>query len=142
MYKKNINVFLFLGVGLCFLSSCTSRKKSIQNHINPTSWVDPFIGVEIGNTLPGASLPFGMVRLGPDVAPPNHITGYRSDKPIRGFSHNHVSGTGGGARYGNIMVIPEIESENLNPEPKKYNEYARPGYYFVTLSGKEGLPFN
>jgi predicted alpha-1,2-mannosidase len=137
--KQKVGIFLFLSIpGLLFLFSCTGYKENPESKQEPTAWVDPFIGVEIGNTLPGAQVPFGMVRLGPDVAPPNHTTGYRSDKPIRGFSHNHVSGTGGGARYGNIMVIPEIESKNLNPEPKKYNEYARPGYYSVTLSGKEG----
>ncbi len=105
----------------------------------PTAWVDPFIGVEIGNTLPGAMLPFGMVRLSPDVAPPNHTTGYRSDRPIRGFSHNHLSGTGGGARYGNVLVIPETGPCDLLPEPVRQDEYARPGYYSVLLKehGKE-----
>lgn len=109
-----------------------------QKELDLTKYVDPFIGVEIGNTLPGAQVPFGMVRLGPDVAPPNHTSGYRSEMPIRGFSHNHVSGTGGGARYGNIMVIPEIGTKDLHPMPEKYNEYARPGYYSVALRNKHG----
>ena len=137
--KHFLLIFLYLSVvGLLFLFSCTEYKENSGSKQGTTAWVDPFIGVEIGNTLPGPCVPFGMVRLGPDVAPPNHTTGYRSDKPIRGFSHNHVSGTGGGSRYGNIMVIPEIGAKDLNPMPEKYNEYASPGYYSVTLRGKEG----
>ena len=88
---------LFLIVLAAFLSGCENGE-FLNREFTPAAWVDPFIGVEIGNTLPGAALPFGMVRLSPDVAPPNHTTGYRSDRPIRGFSHNHLSGTGGGAR--------------------------------------------
>jgi predicted alpha-1,2-mannosidase len=124
-------IFIYL-----ILYSCNTNEKSGNESLS--NWVDPFIGVEIGNTLPGPQLPFGLVRLGPDVAPPNNTTGYRSDKPIRGFSHNHLSGTGGGARYGNVMIIPEIGDVNLNPAPSKYNEYAKPGFYGVTLQDKNG----
>jgi predicted alpha-1,2-mannosidase len=101
-------------------------------------YVDPLNGVETGNTVPGPHLPFGMVKLSPDVAPPNHTSGYRSDLPIRGFSHNHVSGTGGGARYGNVMVIPQIGEMELFPRPGKLNEYAKPGYYTVVLTRPDG----
>ena len=123
---------LFLIVLAAFLSGCENGE-FLNREFTPAAWVDPFIGVEIGNTLPGAALPFGMVRLSPDVAPPNHTTGYRSDRPIRGFSHNHLSGTGGGARYGNVLVIPQTGPWTLFPEPERSDEYARPGYYSVLL---------
>lgn len=116
-----------------FAMGCTRNEPLAGEDRALTAWVDPFIGVEIGNTLPGATLPFGMVRLSPDVAPPNHTTGYRSDRPIRGFSHNHLSGTGGGARYGNVLVIPQTGPADLFPKPEKVDEYARPGYYSVLL---------
>ncbi len=124
--------FVLIFLSVC-LGACTPKESAPDAAFEPAAWVDPFIGVEIGNTLPGATLPFGMVRLSPDVAPPNHTTGYRSNRPIRGFSHNHLSGTGGGARYGNILVIPETGPCNLFPEPRKSDEYARPGYYSVLL---------
>lgn len=140
MTELNMVKIIKIAVILCFLFlfGCTCRYEKTNDALDVTQWVDPFIGVEIGNTLPGPQLPFGMVRLGPDVAPPNHTSGYRPDKPIRGFSHNHVSGTGGGARYGNIMVIPGMGEIDLFPTLKKRNEYARPGYYTVTLHGNGG----
>ncbi|MDB5110267.1 MAG: hypothetical protein JWR67_1381, partial [Mucilaginibacter sp.] len=104
-----------------------------------TQYVDPFAGCEIGNTLVGPGNPFGMVKLGPDIMPPNNTTGYKLDKPIVGFSHNHLSGTGGGARYGNIMVIPQVGAVNIHDTSSiKYNEYAKPGYYTVTLGKEQG----
>lgn len=104
-----------------------------------TSYVDPFLGNVIGNTLPGPTTPFGMVKLGPDILPPNNTTGYKPDKNIIGFSHNHLSGTGGGARYGNIQVIPQVGPVNLfDAVSTKYNEYAKPGYYTVSQSKKYG----
>lgn len=104
-----------------------------------TTYVDPFLGCEIGNTVVGANTPFGMVKLSPDILPPNNTTGYKLNKPIIGFSHNHVSGTGGGARYGNILVIPQVGPLNIQDTlSTKYNEYAKPGYYGVTLGKTYG----
>ena len=58
--------------------------------------VDPFIGVDgPGATLCGPYHPLGVVRFGPDTVPPHRTNGYRSDFPLQGFSHTHVSGTGG-----------------------------------------------
>jgi predicted alpha-1,2-mannosidase len=133
---KNKLILLFCISPL--ISYALGNRDGKSNNQSLTNWVDPFIGAEIGNTLPGPQLPFGLVRLGPDIATPNNTTGYRSDKPIRGFSHNHLSGTGGGARYGNVMIIPGIGAINLNPMPTKYNEYAKPGFYTVTLHDKAG----
>src|SRR5437870_5242916 len=73
----------------------------------PTDFVDPFIGTQgDGNTFPGASYPFGMVKLGPDCNDMNSNMGYWPEGKVRGFSHTHVSGTGGGPKYGNILVYP------------------------------------
>ena len=103
---------------------------------SPAEYVNPFIGVDDGgNTLCGPYLPLSIVRLCPDTAQPQRTNGYRSDRPIIHFSHTHVSGTGGGGRYGNIGVMPfsgvlrtQVGAEN------KQDEEASAGYYAVTLA--------
>ena len=99
------------------------------------SYVDPFIGVDRGgNTLCGPYLPHSLVRLGPDTVPPHPTNGYESNKPIVYFSHTHVSGTGGGGRYGNIGVLPFVGDPVTHPGScGKQEELAEPGYYRVTL---------
>ncbi len=59
--------------------------------------------------FPGPAMPFGMIKPGPDMISstenePN--AGWNAEGDIRGFSQTHVSGTGGGAKYGNIVVMP------------------------------------
>ena len=70
--------------------------------------VDPLLGVAGGgNVFPGPVVPFGMIKPGPDmVAPEGHDAnaGWNANGDICGFSQTHVSGTGGGAKYGNILV--------------------------------------
>ncbi|MDZ7724986.1 MAG: GH92 family glycosyl hydrolase [candidate division KSB1 bacterium] len=102
---------------------------------NLTQYVDPFLGVDGGgNVLPGPCLPFGMIRVGPDVKPPQRTTGYHSNQPIDGFTQNHVSGTGGGGRYGNFMMIPQTgEVRVSNYSSDKSDETAAAGYYSVHL---------
>ncbi len=99
-------------------------------------FVDPKIGSEgLGNVFIGPSCPYGMVKPGPD----NSIganSGYSSDqdKAIYGFSQLHVSGTGGGPKYGNVSVMPfsgdlgAIEQESLRGD-----EQVELGYYSVML---------
>ncbi len=101
-----------------------------------SKFVDPFIGVDaVGAQIPGACLPFSMVRLSPDIPIPNATHGYRLDAPIDGFSHTHVGGTGGGGRYGNIMIIPQTGPVQLiNHFSGKSDEKASPGYYSVYLN--------
>ena len=99
--------------------------------------VDPFLGVDKGgNTFPGATLPFGMAKPGPDmdVGINDWNAGWAADGPIKGFSQTHVSGTGGGPKYGNILIQPTIGS----PAATRYssdreNEQASAGFYRVTL---------
>jgi len=112
------------------------QSQSLQ-HVN---LVDPFWGVEGGNVFPGACLPFSMMRVGPDAEFPTPTSGYSSTKPIVGFSHTHLSGTGGGGRYGNILLTPTVGSLLLENRPSlaRANEYAKPGYYSTTLQRKDG----
>jgi predicted alpha-1,2-mannosidase len=99
------------------------------------SLVDPFIGTDNGgNTVPGAAIPFGFANPSPDTL--RHDTsGYDSAQPIIGFSQTHVSGTGGGSKYGNFRVTPQVGEINLGDlASPKADERASPGYYAVTLT--------
>lgn len=65
------------------------------------------IGSEgLGRVFIGPSCPFGMVKPGPDcTANPN--SGWLPEPtPVTGFAPVHVSGTGGGPKYGNILLMP------------------------------------
>ena len=101
-----------------------------------TTNVDPFIGTENGgNVFVGACVPFGMVKLGPDCGTQHNNSGYYANEDIQGFSHTHVSGTGGGAKYGNILMMPV--SGAWQPEKiasSRKEEFAAPGYYAAFLN--------
>ena len=106
---------------------------------NLTQYVDPFIGT--GNTprgggcaFPGAMLPFGMVKLGPDNDLLTATAGYVEGKDIIGFSHVHASGTGGGPSYGNILIMPATGKIDVNNYSSPAgNETATPGYFSAFL---------
>ena len=78
--------------------------------------VNPFIGTGgvsylCGNNFPGATVPFGMVRLSPDtisrlgIRAINSSGYYYGDQRIVGFSHTRLAGTGA-TDGGNFLVIP------------------------------------
>ena len=107
--------------------------------------MNPFIGTDgPGNTYPGATSPFGMVQLSPDIGIPgwDRIAGYYyKDSIISGFSHTHLTGTGAGDLY-DILVMPtndrfsgQIEANNYKPFSHfdHDREGASPGYYWVDL---------
>lgn len=98
-------------------------------------YVDPFIGVDgNGNVFPGPTLPFGMVKLGPDTDQ-NGNAGYTSAGKILGFSHLHVSGTGGGPKYGVILLAPTIGKLEVSEYGSdRADESAQVGYYTVKLT--------
>lgn len=101
----------------------------------PADFVDPFIGTEGGgNVFPGACLPFGMIKLGPDCGDMTSNAGYSSEGDINGFSHVHVSGTGGGPKYGNVLVMPITGEVNLHCGSLRSDEKAAVGYYAVKLN--------
>jgi predicted alpha-1,2-mannosidase len=118
-----------------------SGNAQVDSNLAPrlTQSVDPFIGADnAGATVPGAAVPFGFVELSPDTTH-GDTNGYASSGNIIGFSHTHVSGTGGASKYGNFRVTPmagQLSVGNLN-FPKS-QEQASPGYYAVTLTGDRG----
>lgn len=120
-------------VGIIVLSALFAANASAQ----VAQQVDPFLGVDGGgNTFPGPSLPFGMVKPGPDmdIGTNDANAGWADNGDIRGFSQTHVSGTGGGAKYGNVLVQPATGE----PLPSGYaspraDEHAAIALYQVLL---------
>ena len=98
-------------------------------------WVDPFIGVDgPGAVLCGPYHPHGLVRIGPDTIRPHRTNGYRSDLPLQGFSHTHVSGTGGDGRFGNVSLTPFPGKPRLDIGSfERLEERAAVGRYSVKL---------
>lgn len=112
--------------------------------------VNPFIGSGglwylSGNVSPAATVPFGMVRLGPDTVSnagrrASNTSGYYyRDERILGFSHTRLSGTGA-TDGGNFLVMPCVETgpaeslrRGLNAKFSHQDETAFPGYYSVKL---------
>ncbi len=136
----------FVHLGLLLLTfSCVQQSKQPNTAARLTDFVNPFIGTDgPGNTYPGATAPFGMVQLSPDIGIPgwDRIAGYYyQDSIISGFSHTHLTGTGAGDLY-DILVMPtnsrfsdSIPENNYKPYSRfdHQNEGASPGYYWVDL---------
>ena len=116
------------------LSLSAGAQKSVSDY---THNVDPFIGVDWGgNTFIGSAIPFGMVKLGPDMETFDNREsgfGYSSHGVILGFSHLHLSGAQG--KYGNILIAPVTGP--LSPadiRTPRTNEVAKVGYYAAHLT--------
>lgn len=117
--------------------------KSQPNREALSQYVDPLIGTDwVGNTYPGASVPFGMVQLSPDNGLPgwDRIAGYYyPDSTIAGFSHTHLSGTGAGDLYDVSympVLLPAVQAEDplgIHARFRHETEEARAGYYSVVL---------
>ncbi|MFH2010439.1 MAG: GH92 family glycosyl hydrolase [bacterium] len=119
---------------------------------NPYDAVDIFVGTGgdgfgVGSALPGATMPYGMVKLSPDTSSVNgaqmqwsHCGGYAYDDPkIVGFSHTHMHGIGVPG-YGSVLFVPTVGFDDTtlwdNEGRQSYakeTEEAAPGYYAVTL---------
>lgn len=113
--------------------------------------VDPFIatggvGFLVGSSTPAATVPFGLVKVGPDTAlswggiDPYHCSGYYwDDTHIDGFSHLHMHGTGV-PDYGSVLFMPVAGWDDDYTHPDAWrtpfshdDEEAWPGWYAVTL---------
>ncbi|MBN3738467.1 MULTISPECIES: GH92 family glycosyl hydrolase [Burkholderia] len=119
-----------------------------------------------GHVYPGATVPFGMVQLGPDTTGGAHTlpwnwdrtSGYQYDDPfITGFTHTHLSGTGIGSG-GEVRFLPTLApvdkatlakvavdpSITYNASFSHDDETASPGYYRVKMApvGSGNTPWN
>ena len=141
MFLTNIFLILLLSAGINIWMTAQSD--------NPVDHVNPFIGTDFfGHTFPGASLPFAMVHLSPDVNDQGwtYAAGYvYSESSIMGFSHTHWSGVGM-VNGGDILLMPtagdklqtipgslENPDEGYRSRFDHADEIASPGYYSVIL---------
>ena len=93
-----------------------------------------------GHVFVGASVPFGLVQIGPTSIPQqwDWCSGYHdSDSTVIGFSHTHLEGTGIGDLF-DITVMPvtgsvEYSREGLWSYADRTREVAEPDYYSVPL---------
>ena len=132
-------------VAMTSLVSCTPAEQTAETDL--LQYVDPFIGSGFhGHVFVGASVPFGMVQLGPNNIDKgwDWCSGYHySDSICIGFSHTHLNGTGCGD-MGDVMVMPMTEvnvkrgnQDDINSGYASYyrheTEEAHPDYYSVML---------
>jgi predicted alpha-1,2-mannosidase len=125
---------------LCLLLiSCGSY---VMAQKEPVDFVDPFIGTSTSRWMlfPGASMPFGMVKLSPDNQQHSWKAGYEYNiDNIAGFSHIHSCVMGGLLMMpvnGPIKVIPGTEDDpdaGYRSRIDHHHEDASPGYYSVLL---------
>ena len=92
---------------------------SLTTVVHAQLWrsVNPLIGSEgEGRVFVGPVAPFGMVKPGPDcLTMPNAGWAPRPEM-VKGFSQTHVSGTGGGQKYGNVLIQPFRRHEPMTPQ--------------------------
>ena len=113
--------------------------------------VDPFIGTQMhvddklmwggagGNTSPSATLPFGMVQVGPDTESQQSASFEFTRNSILGFSLTHLSGAGC-LNSGELRILPVADVKKIPADLPLKRERgtnapgsARPGFYSVQL---------
>ncbi|MDP5201886.1 GH92 family glycosyl hydrolase [Flavobacterium sp. DG2-3] len=120
IYSKNI----LFGISFLFTLSI-SAQKTVQQY------VDPMIGSEgVGRVFVGPSCPYGMVKPSPDCTVHPNSGWLPMPKEVTGFSQVHVSGTGGGPKYGNISIMPFSGAlDKLDQTSYRTEENVKLGYY-------------
>lgn len=137
-----------LMVAFLGLMGCDDKGQQREAAWMPTDFVDPWIGTGgHGHVFLGASVPWGMVQLGPTSITTgwDWCSGYHvSDSTIIGFSHTHLSGTGIGDLL-DITVMPVVgevtyaRGSDDDPQSGLWSysrrsvERAEPGYYATHL---------
>ncbi len=147
-------LLLISGIGIYYLTyrSVVTKTPSLipQNiavNFPLSANVNPFIGTggipwTCAYNFPGASVPFGLVRLSPETSAiftgekALNSSGYfYGDNKIIGFSHTRLVGTGA-TDGGHILVLPAEGMELFQKEEWHYrynhsDELAYPGFYSV-----------
>ena len=140
---NNHNSFINRNVSTC-LSSLSGIAAAVLLSAAPltmdarlTDYVDPKIGSEgLGRVFIGPSAPFGMVKPSPDCTVHSNSGWLPMPEQVNGFAQVHVSGTGGGPKYGNILVQPFTEGfRSKDHIAYRESEEILPAYYSTTYKG-------
>jgi predicted alpha-1,2-mannosidase len=130
--KLKTKIIFFLGMSLFF-----SITTNAQNQLH--DYVDPMIGSEgDGRVFIGPSCPFGMVKPSPDCTVKPNSGWLPLPTEVTGFSQVHVSGTGGGPKYGNIQIMPFSGAlDKLDQTAFREEEKVKLGYYKTVFKGSQ-----
>ncbi len=117
-----------------FLSGIILLLSILHLNASVTDYVDPKIGSEgLGRVFIGPSMPYGMVKPSPDCTSSPNSGWLPMPVQVNGFSQVHVSGTGGGPKYGNILIQPfEGELNSIRHIDYRADETIELGYYATT----------
>ena len=121
---------------VCCLFNYGCAQPGSIGSINKSRYVDPFVCTsgDNGQLSPSATLPFGLVKLGPETDPTNQAGYNYTAKRIKGFTINRMEGVGCKGAGGNILVKPGLgEIDKLSYLYDKTSEKASPGYYAVNF---------
>ena len=145
-----MKTYYLLIILLLFTISCQQSNENSENILIKN--VDPMIGAVAktkyyGRTFPGSTLPYSLVKLGPDTYTGGDVgSGYSFEhNTLEGFSFVHMSGIGWFGDFGNLLVTPTNGKFHPNrgsveqPETgyrstiSHDTEIATPGYYSIQL---------
>ncbi|TDW44641.1 putative alpha-1,2-mannosidase [Flavobacterium sp. 270] len=120
---KKYSKIILLGISLFTITNNAQQK--VYNY------VDPMIGSEgVGRVFIGPSCPYGMVKPSPDCTVSPNSGWLPLPKEVTGFSQVHVSGTGGGPKYGNISIMPFSGAlDKVDQTSYRAEENVKLGYY-------------
>lgn len=122
----------FFSLSLLFLCSLLQAQQMTEG---VTAYVDPAIGSDgLGRVYVGPCLPFGMIKPSPACGTSSNSGWLPMPERVDGFTQLHTSGTGGGPKYGNILITPFI-GELTSTQHLDYREYEtmQLGYYDTRL---------
>ena len=141
----------YVAFSLSLIAGCNKNSDESESW-RAIDYVDPLIGSVAktkyyGRTFPGATLPFSLVKLGPDTYTGGDVgSGYSYEhKTLEGFSFVHMSGIGWFGDFGNLLVTPtngdfypnrgSVEKPETGYRSRiSHNmEIATPGYYSIDL---------
>jgi len=121
-------------VRCCLLACLALAFIPAQATTTPVDLVDPFVGTQgdHGQLTPAVGAPFGLVLLGPDTQPGNHMGYDFADGLLRGFSHTRAVGVGCGGGGGDLLVRVDYAGDEDRPTTiDKTSESASPGRYHL-----------
>ena len=129
-HYRNYSHYRSLAALLLFMAAVSLQAQNSR-------YVDPRIGsVGVGRTFPGPSMPFGMAKPGPDCGVLPNAGWAPMPAAVSGFSQTHISGTGGGQKYGNILIQPffgnGMTRTDTDVVQKRVSETISLGYYATT----------